>query len=478
MGQETDLLRAALPLIDRYVRENADSRVPVVEYADAASLRDRLDLSLSGKGVPLNELLASVESYLRYGVRTGHRQFFNQLYGGFCPAGFLGDVFTALTNTSMYTYEVAPVATLMELALLDKMNAHLGFSDGEGIFCSGGSNANTIGVLCARDRAFPGVRTGGWSGDERPALFVSREAHYSFRHAANQLGIGIDNVIAVETDERGRMAPEALERKIESSVEAGRTPFMVAATAGTTVLGAFDPLPEIAEVCRRQALWLHVDGAWGGPVILSERHRHLLSGVEAADSFTWDAHKLMGASLTCSAFLTRHRGLLRRVCSLAGDETEYLYHETGDSAWDLGRRSFQCGRRVDALKLWLMWKHHGDDGFAGTIDRLFDLARIAAERIERHPRLELMAPVQSLNVCFRYLPAGGGDPDKLNLELRERLRKSGRSFMNFSHLGGRVALRLILTNPELTEEDLAICLERLLALGETLSAEGGPGEGS
>jgi len=476
MGEGTDLLRDLLPLIERYVRENADSSLPVVDHADAVSLRERLDLSLSAEGVPPGDLLGPVESYLRYAVRTGHRQFFNQLYGGFCPAGFLGDVVAALTNTSMYTYEVAPVATLMELALIDRMNDHLGFSEGEGIFCSGGSNANTIGVLCARDRAFPGVRARGWSGEERPALFVSREAHYSFFHAANQLGIGIDNVVAVETDPGGRMLPEALERRIASSVATGRTPFLVAATAGTTVLGAFDPLPEIAEICRREGLWLHVDGAWGGPVILSERHRDLLSGVEAADSFTWDAHKLMGASLTCSAFLTRHKGLLRRVCSLSGEETDYLYHETADSAWDLGRRSFQCGRRVDALKLWLMWKRHGDNGFARAIDRLFDLARIAAERIERQPRLELLAPVQSLNVCFRYLPAGDVDVDALNLELRERLRKSGRSFMNYSRLDGKIALRLILTNPELTEEDLALCLERLLEAGDRLSEVGLSGE--
>jgi glutamate/tyrosine decarboxylase-like PLP-dependent enzyme len=414
---------------------------------------------------------------LHYAVRTGHRQFFNQLYGGFSLAGFAGDVVTALTNTSMYTYEVAPVATLMELALIDRMNGHLGFRGGEGIFCSGGSHANTIAVICARDRVFPHVRSAGWRGEERPVFFVSREAHYSFRHAANQLGIGIDNLVAVECDSRGRMTPEPLEREIAQSLEAGRTPFMVAATAGTTVLGAFDPLPEIAEICRRQNLWFHVDGAWGAPVILSDRHRHLLAGVEKADSFTWDAHKLMGASLTCSAFLTRHRGLLRRVCSLQGEETDYLYHETEDSAWDLGARSFQCGRRVDALKLWLMWKHHGDSGFAAIVDRFFDLARVAGERIERHPRLELMAPVQFLNVCFRYLPPRGTDPDPLNLELRERLRRSGRAFLNYSRLHGELALRMILTNPELTEEGLALCLDRVVAAGDRLTAERGVGRG-
>jgi glutamate/tyrosine decarboxylase-like PLP-dependent enzyme len=403
---------------------------------------------------------------LRYSVRTAHPQFLNQLYGGFDTAGFVGDLVTSLLNTSMYTYEVAPLGTLMELELIGKMNARVGFGDGEGIFCTGGSHANLIGVLCARDRALPEGRHRGIAGNEPLELFVSDQAHYSFLKAAVVLGIGMEHVILVRSDERGRMIPDELDAAIRSARRRGARPFCVGATAGTTVLGAIDPLQEIAAICRDHDVWMHVDGAWGGPILLSERHRRLLHGAERADSFAWDAHKLMGSTLTCSAILTRRKGVLLRTCGTDAQQTEYLFHETDDSALDLGRMSLQCGRRTDALRLWLMWKHHGDRGLARSVDHLFELSRYAAERVERHPHLELMAPLQSLNLCFRFRPDGDADLNALNLRLRERLRKQGRSFFNFSHLGDRLALRIAFTNPTLTEADVDRLLDHVTGAGD------------
>jgi glutamate/tyrosine decarboxylase-like PLP-dependent enzyme len=312
-----------------------------------------------------------------------------------------------------------------------------------------------LGVLCARDRAFPGMKRRGLARNgKQPVLFVSDQAHYSFEKAANLLGLGIDQRVEVRTDARGRMDPGELDQQVERSKARGDAPFFVGATAGTTVLGAFDPLPEIADVCSRHGLWLHVDGAWGGPVLLSEKHRRLIRGTERADSFTWDAHKMMGASLTCSAFLNRHPGQLARTCSTGGADPAYLFHEGHDPSLDLGRRSLQCGRRVDVLKLWLIWKHHGDRGLAARVERLFDLARYATEVVERHPRLETMAPTQSLNVCFRVVPQDGSDPNAFNRKLRETIRTRGKALVNFAHLGNDLAIRLVVSNPEVTEADL------------------------
>ena len=452
------LLAEALRMIEDYLRGNADPETPVVEYLEPRALASRLDLGLGADGVPATELVALLETYLRYAVRSGHRQFHNQLWGGFDRAGFLADVVTSLANTSMYTYEVAPVATLMELELIARMLAFLGFEGGEGVFCSGSSNANLIAALCARHRAFPEIKDRG-AGGERPVVLVSDQSHYSFLTAAGMIGVGQGNVVKVATDDRGRMIPRELERCLAESRGRGETPFMVGATAGTTVLGAFDPLRPIAEICSRHGLWLHVDGAWGGPAIMSPRHRHLLDGIESADSFGWDAHKLMGASLMCSAFLTRHPGTLRQIASSRTSDTEYLFHAADEEACNLGERSLQCGRRNDALKLWLMWKHHGEAGFAARVDRLFELAAYANAEVERRDRLVLAAPTQSLNVCFRYLPeASDADPvatDRLNVEIRERLRRTGRALVNYATVGGRAAIRLVFANPEVTEADVA-----------------------
>jgi glutamate/tyrosine decarboxylase-like PLP-dependent enzyme len=465
-----DLLRQAVALIEQHLGENTAAETPVVDYRDARDLRSRFDFSLGRTGVAVEDLLPVLKSCLRYSVRTGHPQFLNQLYGGFNQVGFLGDVLSSVVNTSMYTFEVAPVATLMEWELIEKMNSLIGFDDGEGIFCTGGSNANMIGVLCARNRTFPEVKAGGFGGAEEPAMFVSDQAHYSFLSAANVLGIGQERLVSVETDGDGRMIPVRLDAEIRAARQRGARPFFVGATAGTTVLGAFDPLADVAEICREQGVWMHVDGAWGGPVLISEQHRHLLEGAGRADSFAWDAHKMMGVTLTCSAFLTRHRGALRAACGTDAGHTEYLFHETDDAALDLGKLSLQCGRRVDPLRLWLLWKHHGDRGFAERIDRLFELARAATEQVARRPSLELMAPLQSLNVCFRYVPDRGADPNAFNLELRERLRKSGRSLVNFSWLNGDVVLRLVVANPELTEDDVSRFFDNVAETADELSA--------
>ena len=447
--------------VGRYLEENAGATTPVIHYRDAKSLQEETDLSIGQQGVPASELLALIEAYLHYSVRTGHRHFHNQLYGGFSMAGFLGDVVTSVTNTSMYTYEVAPLATLMELELIDKMSRLVGFTGGDGIFCSGGSNANLIGMLCARNRAFSDAKSRGLSGSARLALFVSEQAHYSFLGAANQLGIGTDNVIEVKADEHGCMITQELDHAIKRSRDRGRRPFFVGATSGTTVHGAFDPLAEIAEVCDTHELWLHVDGSWGAPILLSDRHRHLLRGSELADSFTWDAHKAMGATLICTAFLTKHEGILRQTCSAGPSQPEYLFHDNDDSALDLGRISLQCGRRVDAFKLWLLWKHHGDRGFAERIDHLFELAGFATSWVQNHDRLELMAPTQSLNVCFRYLPEDGSDPNAFNLKLREEMRRSGQSLVNYCRLGDEVAIRLVFANADLHKDDVVEFFETL-----------------
>ena len=449
------ILEQAVDLILRYQEEAQDQQTPVVRYLPAERLREKLDLSLGGEGIHESDLIPLLEQYLHHSVRTDHPQFLNQLYGGFNGIGWLGDAVAALASSSMATFEISPVATLMELELIDRMNGLIGYENGDGLFCTGGSNANMLAMLCARNAAFPWIRDSGFASGERPTAFISDQAHYSFVKAAGQLGIGIDNVVKVATDGEGGMLPAELDREVARCRAGGGDPFFVGATSGTTVLGAFDPLEDIAAVCRRHGLWFHVDGAWGGPALFSRRHRNLLAGCRLADSFTWDAHKLMGTTLICSAILTREKGVLHQACALnSAADTEYLFHQDEDSGFNLGEQSLQCGRRIDALKFWLMWKHLGDDGWEAWVDRLFELAAYAAEKVEQSPNLEMLAPPQGLNICFRRRPPAGIDADSYNLQIRELLRKSGRSMVNYSKARGRLAIRLVISNQNTSEADL------------------------
>jgi len=459
--------KRVIDIVNAYLKRNTDSETPVTLHLSPEELRSKIDLSLQEQGSSLDDLYKVIEQYLNFSVRTGHSQFYNQLWSGFTLPGFLGEIFTSLANTSMYTYEVAPVATLMEKELIKKMGRICGFKNPEGLFLSGGSNGNMQAMLIARNRALPRAKTEGFQNSSELVAFVSEEAHYSFEKSANVLGIGSSNIRKIKTDTKGRMIPRELAKSVEESLAQGKRPFFVGATAGTTVKGAFDPIEEIVPIANQHNLWFHVDGSLGGTVILSPRHRSLLKGLKKADSFVWNAHKLMGLPLICSILLVREEGHLLRTNSVTG--TDYIFHDEAFGAYDLGPMSLQCGRRVDALKLWLSWKYYGDTGYAKRIDRFFELAAFAEDIVRQTPSLELLAPRSSVNVCFRYLPGASKDPNAFNLRLREELAREGKALVNFARLGEEVAIRLVIANHELTLEDVSLFFDTLVQTAESLT---------
>ncbi|NET54998.1 MAG: PLP-dependent decarboxylase [Symploca sp. SIO2E6] len=466
-------LNQAVALILEYLEGNWHPDTKVVNYQTPDVLQEKLDLTLPEEGVTLEELIPTVKSYLNYSVRTGSTQFFNLLFSGSNIPGILAEMVTTATNTTMHTYDVAPVATLMEIALMKNLSSLVGFEQGEGLLVTGGSNANLLGMLCGRHKVLPEAKLKGL-GHHRLVAFVSEQAHYSYGKAANLMGIGLENLVKVNSDAEGKMIPKALDIAIQQSVSERKTPFFVGATAGTTVLGAFDSVPEIAEITRRYGLWLHVDGAWGAPVLFSAKHKHLLAGSEFVDSFTWDAHKLMGVPLICSAILVKNRGTLQKACS--GGGTDYLFHNDEHNAYNLGQMSLQCGRKVDALKFWLCWQYYGSKGYEQQIDSLFELANYATEYIRSCEHLELIAEPQFVNICFRYLPQGNQlddtAVDKLNLAIRKRLIHSGEAFVNYARYQGKIMIRLILANSELQKTDLEIFFTNLVNAGKICEATG------
>lgn len=311
----------------------------------------------------------------------------------------------------------------------------------------GGSSANFMAIHCARHFHDPESKAHG-NRDARYRIFVSREAHYSFRKACAVLGLGTDAVIPVDVDARGRLSVQALARAIDESTARGETPLLACATAGTTVLGAFDPIDEIVDVCVDRKVWTHVDGAWGGPALFSEHARSLMAGVDRADSVAIDAHKLLGAPLTSSFFLTRHREVLQAANDVSGGD--YLFH-SDSVVQDRGRLSWQCGRGSSALGLWALWKNLGTSGIGNFVDELIELRHDVVSWIRTQPRLNLIHEPEWLNVCVRVVPPEG-ESDKANWSrrVRENLRDEDIAFVNFSSDDGGSFLRLILAHPRLS----------------------------
>ena len=456
---DTNLLNESFQKIKEYLQQQ-DNDQATVKYRDPHELSKDINFQIAPEGTSEKQFLHLVDQYLEYSVRTGDKQFINQLYSGFNLPAFIGEMLTIATNTSMSTYEVAPVATLIEKEMISLMNNYAGYQNGEGIFVSGGSNGNLIAMFSARNQVLPDNRFTGYDRNQKLKAFVNNQAHYSFDTAANLLGIGADNVVNVKSDENGKMIPSELEKEINHSLQKGEKPFFVVATCATTLIAAYDPVDEIADICEKHQIWLHADGAFGGSLLLSDQHRHLMKGLERTDSFVWDPHKIMNIPLICSALLVKKKGTLKH--NITDINTDYLYHQL-DDAEDLGEKSIQCGRRVDAVKLWFAWKYFGLEGYQKRIDNLIEMAKYAEEQVNKNTSLELLVPRQSFAVCFRYKPVYNADLNAFNLKLREALRKKGKTLVNFSHIGQILAIRFVATNGELREQDLDQFFENLLS---------------
>lgn len=463
---EREALAEVFERIHTWISESQSGETPVINYHHPKALAEKLDLKISEDGTGPAGLLEDVETYLQYAVRTSHPGYLNQLFGGFNFPAFIGEVITALTNTSMYTYEVAPVATLMEMELMDKMLSFTGWSTGTGSLLTGGSNTNMVAMLLARNRIFKGAKHDGITGLPKLAVLVSERSHFSMLKGANTIGIGQGGVIKVKTDALGRMRGAALEEAIEGALKSGFMPFMVCSTVGTTETGAFDVLDEISAVAKRHELWHHADGSWGGSILLSPSRRQMFAGLEDADSFSWNPHKMMNIPLVCSALLVKDPNVMRE--EIQSHDADYIYHENESAAYDLGPASLQCGRRVDSLKLWLAWKYFGDKGYEARIEKLFSLADFATNLINSDPDLELMFPTQTLNVNFRYKVPEGVDSDEFNEELRYQLIRDGKVMVNYCHLENGLSIRLILLNPDLEMSDIQMFFDLFKAAAKTL----------
>jgi glutamate/tyrosine decarboxylase-like PLP-dependent enzyme len=464
MNNKEALLAASFQKIQNYIQKNEETE-SVVKYQQAGSLQQILQPAVGDEPAGEEEFLMMMDQYLEFAVKTGNKQFLNQLYSGFNLPAFIGDMLTTLTNTSMYTYEVAPAATIIEKEMIALMNSYAGYTDGDGIFLTGGSNGNLVAMFTARNRMLPESRFHGYNRNENLVAFVNEQAHYSFETAANLLGIGSKNVIKVKAGPDGRMLPHELEQSIERAIHNGQKPFFVAVTCATTLLGAYDPIDVVGEITEKYGLWLHADGAFGGSIILSDKHRHLMKGIEKTDSFVWNPHKLMNIPLVCSALLVKQKGILQH--NITDLNTDYIFHDIEDVE-DLGKKSIQCGRHVDAVKLWFAWKYFGKKGYAQRMDNLIEMATYAENIVNQHPMLELIAPRQSFSVCFRYIPGHGVNLNEFNLEVREKLRKTGLSIVNYGYIGTELAIRLVTANGELHKKDIDRFFQNFLEKAEIL----------
>ncbi|RFC53543.1 pyridoxal phosphate-dependent decarboxylase family protein [Brumimicrobium aurantiacum] len=391
----------------------ADEKVnPMAEFIPAEELFDRLDLSLNEEGIDDETHLEKLKELIIATPRTATNAFFNQLYGGRNEKAVLGELLAVLLNNSMYTYKAAGPQIGVEKAVIQKVVDIIGWGENAGgAFATGGSMTNFMSMLMARDAANGKIRFQGVQ--QKMTVYTSIESHYSIPKNASFSGIGRDNVRYIPVNKVGEMNPEDLDKAIAKDINDGFTPVLVNATAGTTVLGAFDNVEQISAVCQKYNVWMHVDGAYCGSVIFSEKYKHFLKGLEHVNSFSFNAHKMIGTPLTCSMIFVKDKKHLRDSFA---NEAEYLF-QTDEDEFNLGKTSLQCGRRNDALKFWTFWKSVGTKGLEKLVDHQFALADTARDYIKNHPDYTFYSFDDSISVCFNYKKVS---PQKLCTALYEK----------------------------------------------------------
>ena len=449
-----------LERVSSIVRQHVqgDTGQPINPYRSPAELKEHLDLSIDPEGQSAEGVMDALAELAAASPRSTSKRFYNQLFGGRDPVATAADMLVPVLNSSLYTFKAAGAMALVEEIVIERMAEKIGFPlpGAQGTFTPGGSISNLMGMLLARNEACPRARNEGM-GDVRFRSYVSTDAHYSVSKAAGVLGIGRSNTRKVPTNDAGEMRVDELEAMIAADRADGCRPGIIVATAGTTVLGAFDDIAELSKLARAQNIWLHVDASYGGSALMSPEHAHLLDGVQHADSVAWNPHKAMGVPLSAAAFLTRRPKLLRRSLDEAAD---YLFQGDADR-YNPGIRSLQCGRRNDARKVWAGWKHHGDVGYRDRIERLMGLAQHCAARAEASDRMALVIEPAYLNVCFEVI-------GKSSRDICDELRARNQLLVGHAPVDGRTIIRVPFVNGELTTADVDEMLDLILEAAASL----------
>ncbi|HEY0515083.1 MAG TPA: pyridoxal-dependent decarboxylase [Thermoanaerobaculia bacterium] len=394
----------------------------------------------------LDDYLRVIEPNLTHWNHPGFFAYFAITGSG---PGILGETLAAALNVNAMLWRTSPAATELEERVCDWLGRMMDLPAAfRGHINDTASSSSLVALAAARHR-LPGLdaRVKGLSGrPDAPALtvYASDQAHSSIDKSAIVLGVGQENVRRIESDAAFRMSVPALAAAIARDRAAGRLPMAVVATVGTTSTTSVDPVPEIADLCAREGIWLHVDAAYAGSAAICPEYRAIMPGFERADSLVVNPHKWLFTPVDCSVLFVRDPALLRAAFSLV---PEYLRTTEASEVTNLMDHGFQLGRRFRALKLWMVIRAFGVDGLRERIREHCALARELAGRVEADPRFELAAPVPFSTVCFRARLAGPPEAqDGFNERLMARVNAAGPVFLSHTALNGRYTLRVAIGN--------------------------------
>jgi L-2,4-diaminobutyrate decarboxylase len=451
------------------------ARRPVVDWKSAEDLRARVRIVERGgaAAMPLVRMLMENAIQLHHPAYMGH-----QVCPPF-PTAVIADLVISTLNQSTAVFEMSPIGTVIEQEVIRWLADRAGYpASALGTAVSGGSAANLTGLMAARARWNSKRESGIGSRESEqkrgttdqlssptpdprkptPAhavILCSADAHYSIARAASIMGIDGDDVIKVPTNDRHQLDLGALTAALHDADDV----MAIVATSGSTATGAFDDLRAVAALRDQHDTWLHVDAAHGASVLLSERLRHLVDGLDLADSLAWDPHKMLWMPLSLGVILVRDGLWLRRAFEA---DAPYLFN-TERASDNIGEMTIQCSKRADAVKLWLTLQVSGTAPFESALDHVTDVTRYLYDRVIASDDFEAMHEPEFNIFCFRHR-----SDDDTNAALREKLIRSGHAWITSTLLKGQRVLRVTMINPRTERSDV----DRMLAALRTIAALG------
>lgn len=417
------------------------------------------------KGYQFNNLSSFVDDLLNHSIHLHNPKYMGHQVSAPAPLSVLTNLISGLLNNGMAVYEMGKAATAIEKCVVELFCQKVGYDENSnGILTSGGTLANLTALLAAR-QALKDRDIWQQGCEEKLAVLVSSQAHYSIDRAARVMGLGNNGVVLVPVDSGFAMDNKELEKSYQLTVDAGFKVIAIVGSACSTATGIYDDLEFIGDFCQTNNVWFHIDGAHGGAAVFSKKYKSLLKGIAMSDSIIIDTHKMMMTPALSTVVVYKDK--------VKGSQTfhqkaQYLFEDKGyDDQWyNSGLRTFECTKFMMSLKFYVLWKTYGIAVFEENIDCLYGLGDAFASMITQHPKFELALEPQTNIVCFRYIQQGLTEQqlNELNKTIRQTLLEDNEFYIVQAVLNDNIYLRVTLMNPMTDETHLQALLDKIISV--------------
>ncbi len=419
---------------------------------------------LNPNGTKIEELLAKV---IEESNHLHHPKYIGHQVSSPLPISALCDMVSSMLNNGMVVYEMGPVSTIMERHVITWLAKQIGWGEeSSGVLTSGGSLGNLTALLAARQaKAGNGYWENG-AGEEKLAVLVCEQAHYCVKRAAQIMGWGERGAYPVPANSEYSLDADKLEEAYNQASKEGRKVIAVVASSCSTSTGAFDPIDKIADFCEKHNLWLHIDGAHGASMILSEKYKHVLKGIERADSVVWDQHKMMLMPATVTAVLFKRKS---DSYSAFAQKASYLFSGSSEEEWyNIGHRTLECTKTMMTLRVYASMMVCGTKFFGDYVTKCCDLTAEFASLLKADSRFELVHQPQGNIICYKYKAPAGINSDSLQKQIRARILDSGKYYLVQTMLDKGMCLRNTIINPLTTIDDIKDMMKEISDIGEEI----------